>query len=210
MIITRYNVVKERDVISHRLRVWLERDGYHVLGKGGAEILEAVEKHGSISSASKALGMSYRYVWGYIKRIEKATGKKVLMTKKGGRGGGEARLTSFGRELLREFKKLSDYVERMGDSYSDEWGLLGVKISARNRIKAKVKEVKIEGVAGSVVMEIVSPATIKALITADAIRDMDLKEGDEVFAIIKATEIMVAKRESVTEEEYDEDAKQEK
>lgn len=203
-------MVKDEDVIDHKLRVWLERNGYHVLGKGGADILEAIEKHGSISSASRALGMSYRYVWGYIKRIENVTGKKVLVTKKGGKGGGEAKLTSFGRKLLKEFKRLSDYVEKMGDSYSDEWGLLGVKISARNRLKARIKEVKIEGVAGSVLMEIDSPATIKALITADAIRDMDLKEGDEVFAIIKATEIMVAKRESAAEEEHDEDAKHEK
>ena len=45
-----------------RWRLWFEKDGMHVMGKGGAKILKAIEKHGSISKACKELGMSYRFV----------------------------------------------------------------------------------------------------------------------------------------------------
>ncbi len=186
--------MREREELSPRLRVWLEKNGVHVLGKGGGEILEAIEKHGSISSASKALGMSYRYVWGYVKKIEKITGKKVVKAFRGGKKGGKAELTDFGRELLREFRRLEEFMEISGRSFEDEWGLLGVKLSARNRLKGRVKKVIIEGVAGKVEIEIETPVILKSLITSEAIRDMDLKEGDEVFAIIKSTEIMIVKK----------------
>ncbi|WP_245604059.1 molybdenum-dependent transcriptional regulator [Geoglobus ahangari] len=186
--------MRETEELSPKLRVWLEKDGMHILGKGGAEILEAIDRYRSISAASRHLGMSYRYVWGYIKRMEEATGRKIVEARKGGKGGGEARLTEFGKELLREFERMSEFLERAEMAYEDEWGLLGVKISARNRIKARIRKVEVEGVAGKVEMVVEVPVTIKALITAEAVREMGLKEGDEVFAIIKATDIMVAKK----------------
>lgn len=187
-------LVRETEELSPKLRVWLEKDGMHILGKGGAEILEAIDRFRSISAASRHLRMSYRYVWGYIRRIEDATGRRIVETKKGGRGGGEARLTEFGKQLLKEFRKISEYLERVERAYDDEWGLLGVRISARNRIKATVSRVDVEGVAGRIEMVVQVPVKLKALITAEAVREMELKEGDEVFAIIKATDIMVAKR----------------
>ena len=51
-------------------RIWIEKDGKHVIGKGGAEILRAIKEEGSIAAASKRLGMSYKYVWNtsFLKR----------------------------------------------------------------------------------------------------------------------------------------------
>ncbi len=197
--------MRKKKELTPRLRVWFEKDGMHVLGKGGGEILEAIERYGSISSASKHLGMSYRYVWGYIRKVEKITGKKVIRTYRGGKKGGKTELTDFGKELLKEFKRIEEFVEISGDSYEDEWGLLGVKLSARNRLKGVVKRISVEGVAGKVEIEIETPALLKSLITSEAIRDMGLVEGDEVFAIIKSTEIMIAKRKS---DSYEENSKQ--
>ncbi len=188
--------MKEKEELTPKLRVWFEKDGMHVLGKGGGEILEAVDRHGSISSASRHLGMSYRYVWGYIKKIEDITGREVVKTYRGGRKGGRAELTDFGKELLKEFKRVEEFMEISGETYENEWGLLGVKLSARNRLKGVVRSVSVEGVAGKVEIEIQTPAVLKSLITSEAIRDMELKQGDEVFAIIKSTEIMIAKKKS--------------
>lgn len=184
----------ESNELDLKLRVWLEKGGVHVLGKGGKEILEAIDRYGSISYASRALGMSYRYVWGYIRKIEEITGRKVVRTVRGGKEGGKTELTDFGRELLGEFRRLEEFMVDKGKSFEDEWGLLGIKLSARNRISGKIKKVSVEGVAGKVEIEIDTPAILKSLITSEAIREMDLKEGDEVYAIIKSTEIMIAKK----------------
>lgn len=60
------------------------------------ELLGAVREHGSISSAAKALGYSYRYVWGELKRWEAELAHPLVVWEKGQR----ARLTEFGDKLL--------------------------------------------------------------------------------------------------------------
>jgi molybdopterin-binding protein len=68
---------------------------------------------------------------------------------------------------------------------------LQVKISARNQLKGTVKAVKSGAVMAEITVD-VKPGSITAAIT-DASRDnLELKEGDEVAVIIKATEVMIA------------------
>jgi molybdopterin-binding protein len=66
-------------------------------------------------------------------------------------------------------------------------------LSARNKLKGVVKEIEKGEVAASVKIEISGPATITSMITKEAAEDLDLKEGDKVGAIIKASEVMVSK-----------------
>ena len=74
-------------------KLWLEHEGEPILGKGGAEILAAIREVESISKAAKKVGMSYRYVWNYLAKIERTLGEPVVKTFKGGsRGGGGADL----------------------------------------------------------------------------------------------------------------------
>lgn len=100
---------------KHQLsfKVWLEHHGKPLIGKGGAQILEQIEKERSISKAAKKLGMSYRYVWSYIKRVEKTLNKPIVRTYRGGRrGGGGAELTSFGEALLKEYKHVESLLNK--------------------------------------------------------------------------------------------------
>jgi putative molybdopterin biosynthesis protein len=60
------------------------------------ETLHAVRESGSISSASKALGLSYRHVWGELKRWEQELGQPLIVWEKGQ----PARLSAFGEKLL--------------------------------------------------------------------------------------------------------------
>ncbi|RLI73213.1 ModE family transcriptional regulator [Archaeoglobales archaeon] len=93
-----------------KFKVWIERDGKHVIGKGGAEILRAIKEYGSISKAAKSLNMSYKYVWNYLNRIEQALGEKIVERERGGKEGGKTRLTVLGEEILSVYFGL---VERM-------------------------------------------------------------------------------------------------
>src|SRR5438552_11814949 len=75
-----------------------------VAGRGAADairnplmdLLHAVREHGSISAAAKALGVSYRHVWGELKRWEAQLGHTLIVWDKGQ----PARLTEFGEKLL--------------------------------------------------------------------------------------------------------------
>lgn len=68
-----------------------------------------------------------------------------------------------------------------------------MEISARNGLKGKVEDVKLGEVMASIKIEITEPGVITAVITRESAEELDLKEGDEVKAIIKSTEVMVAK-----------------
>ena len=98
---------------KHKLlcKVWLEYKGKPLLGKGGAQILEAIKEVKSISKAAKKVGMSYRYAWNYLAKIEKTLQEPVVRTYKGGRkGGGGAHLTKLGENLLKEYRRVEGYV----------------------------------------------------------------------------------------------------
>jgi molybdate transport system regulatory protein len=88
-------------------KIWIEHEGQPLIGKGGAEILQSIAKENSITKAAETLGMSYRYVWNYLKKIEKTIGTPIVETYKGGKaGGGGAKLTKTGKSLLSEYKRL--------------------------------------------------------------------------------------------------------
>jgi molybdate transport system regulatory protein len=174
-------------------KIWIEYKGKPVLGKGGAEILEQIERQESISKAAKKLGMSYRYVWSYLQKIEKIMGEPIIKTYRGGKsGGGGAQLTKLGKSLLEEYRRVESYVgEVLSDS--EYWEAVGLKISARNRLKGKVTAVEKGDVTAKVKIEITTPTIVTALISCEAVEDLNIKVGDEVEAVIKATEVMVAK-----------------
>ena len=179
----------------HKLlcKVWLEYEGEPLLGKGGAEILEAINEVKSISKAAKKVGMSYRYVWNYLAKIEKTLQEPVVHTYKGGRmGGGGAYLTKLGENLLKEYMRVEGYVgEILGDE--EYWEAVGLKISARNRLRGIVQEVDKGVVTAKVKIKIDKPVVVTAIISKEAVEELDIKAGDKVEAVIKATEVMVAK-----------------
>jgi len=174
-------------------KVWLEFKGEPLLGKGGADILEAVKIERSISKAARKVGMSYRYVWNYLAKLQKTLREPVVETFKGGRkGGGGAKLTILGEDLLKEYKRVEEYV---GEVILDEeyWVAAGLKISARNRLKGVVKDVEKGDIIAKVKLEVKAPTVITALISREAVDDLKIKIGDNVEAVIKATEVMIAK-----------------
>ena len=174
-------------------KVWLEYRGEALLGKGGAEILETINDVKSISKAAKTAGMSYRYVWNYLAKLEKRLGEPVVNTYKGGsKGGGGATLTELGTKLLNEYHRAENYMsELMGDE--TQWEDIGLKISARNRLKGTVQQVDKGIITAKVKIKIEAPAVITAIISKEAVEELGVKVGDTIEAVIKATEVMVAK-----------------
>ena len=63
-------------------------------------------------------------------------------------------------------------------------------ISGRNKLFGKIVEMRYDGLLAQVSIEI-GGQTITSIITSDAARDLDLKKGVSVYALVKATEVMV-------------------
>ena len=182
-----------REKAKPTAKVWLEYRGEPILGSGGARILKAIKEDRSISKAAQKIGMSYRYVWNYLAKIKNTMGEPVVVTFKGGKmGGGGAKLTLLGEDLIKEYNRVEEYVgEILGDA--EYWEAVGLKISARNKLKGIVKSVEKGDIVAKVKIEITVPASVTALISSEAVEDLDIKKGDKVEAVIKATEVMIAK-----------------
>jgi molybdopterin-binding protein len=66
------------------------------------------------------------------------------------------------------------------------------RISGRNQLVGSILEVKIDGLLAKVVLAI-GDQRITAIITADAVRELELKPGEQAIALIKSTEVMIGR-----------------
>lgn len=187
-------VMLTREEHTPQCKIWLEHKGKPLIGKGGANILQTIKATQSITKTAKQLNMSYKYVWNYLAKIEKTLQSPIIHTHKGGKkGGGGAQLTPLGKQLLKEYKRVESY---LGEILTDKeyWEAIGLKISARNRIKGTIKQVEKGVITAKIKIEIQTPVTITAIISKEATEELNLKLGDKAQAVIKATEVMIARQ----------------
>jgi len=64
-------------------------------------------------------------------------------------------------------------------------------LSARNRFRGIVSEVKIDGLLAQVELIVAMPVRITAIVTSDAVSDLGLRPGEAATAIVKSTSVMV-------------------
>lgn len=67
-----------------------------------------------------------------------------------------------------------------------------VTLSGRNRLRGFVEEIRTEGLMAQVRLRI-GDQTLTAVITRDAVDELKLRRGDDAVAIIKSTEVMIAR-----------------
>jgi molybdate transport system regulatory protein len=174
-----------------RVKLWIQSGKDPVAGEGRVELLLAIEREKSLNRAAVELGMSYRHAWGIIKGLEQRLGFKVVDAERGGASGGGTKLTERGRKLVKEYKQMSEALDGIVKEKTF-WEGISTKLSARNRLSGVIENVKL-GEVGATVKMSVKPGVITAFITREAAEDLELKKGDHVEAVIKSTEVMVAK-----------------
>ncbi|MGH7941260.1 MAG: winged helix-turn-helix domain-containing protein [Limisphaerales bacterium] len=78
-------------------------------GPGKADLLQALEKTGSITRAADKLGMSYMRAWTLIRTMNRCFSGPLVDAARGGtKGGGGARLTPIGRQVLQLYRQMDD------------------------------------------------------------------------------------------------------
>jgi molybdate transport system regulatory protein len=80
--------------------------GAPAMGPGKAELIERIAQTGSISAAARAMGMSYRRAWQLVEALNRAYREPVINTAVGGKRGGGARVTAFGKRLAARFRAM--------------------------------------------------------------------------------------------------------
>ncbi|MFS8935067.1 TOBE domain-containing protein [Cupriavidus taiwanensis] len=181
--------------------IWFRSGSQDWGGKDRIALLAAIGAHGSITAAARAVGISYKAAWDAIDAMNNSAGEPLVVRAAGGKGGGGTRLTARGEQLIRTYRALEDehrrfvaQLSRLGEGAADDIHLMRrmmIKTSARNKLFGRVASVKGGAVNDEVVLELAGGQRIVATITHESVETLELAEGVEAFALIKASSVLV-------------------
>jgi molybdate transport system regulatory protein len=170
-----------------------------LVGRDRIKLLEAVAKHGSISKAAKAVGYSYKTAWDSVDAINNLLPSPAFVTKMGGSGGGGgAQVTDEGLRLIETFNKIEEKLARLSSRIS-EAGLhgeeemllftFGARISSRNTFHCIIEKIKKGPVDVELELRLSSGAALFAVVTNAAVDELELVNGKNILALVKAYSI---------------------
>lgn len=179
-----------------------------VLGGGmtdkRVEILRAIHQLGSISEAARAKAVSYKAAWQAVETLNNLAGVALIEKLVGGSGGGGARLTPAGLQVLHAADLLASARAQALASIrrspkSDraklfEFTGMGLRTSMRNQLPCLVREIQKSRGLVRVVLELAGSQRISARITAESLELLDLSVGMRVLTLFKAMAVSVAPR----------------
>jgi molybdate transport system regulatory protein len=181
--------------------VWFQSGEKTLGGAPRIALLAAIRDTGSITGAAKAVGMSYKAAWDAIDAMNNLAGEPLVVRAAGGKGGGGTTLTPRAERLIDTFHAIEHehrrFLERASaaiDGFANDWALIGrmgMKTSARNQLYGKVASIKRGAVNDEVSLTLPGGQTIVSVLTHESTETLGLAEGGAVFALIKASWVML-------------------
>ncbi len=92
-----------------KLHVRILAEEQIAFGPGKAELLEAIQRTGSISQAAKSMEMSYRRAWQLVDTMNQCFHSHLVETQTGGTHGGGAVVTEVGHMILKKFRAMEQH-----------------------------------------------------------------------------------------------------
>jgi len=176
--------------IKLKYKIWLEREGFNILGKGGAQLLSLIEKYGDLGKAAKEMKCSYKHAWNIIQKI-KLRYKSPVITYKGGKGGGGGiELSKEGKKLLQLYRRFDEFIQDFLKN-PELWESYGLNIDLKNIVKGKIVKIEKDDNVCKLKIELGSNNIITSIITTESVEELELKNNKEIMALIKATEIQI-------------------
>ncbi len=182
-------------------QIWVTAGEQSMGGHGRIRLLSKVAELGSISQAAKSMKMSYKAAWDAVNHMNNLAGEPLLNRTIGGKGGGSTTLTERGQQLISNFERIERVHQRFLQELSQDTGniiddlfvlqRLSMKTSARNQFFGKVKSIQVGAINDAVEIAIAGGQTVVATVTRESTQELGLKEDSEVFALIKASSIIL-------------------
>ena len=176
------------------------------LGDTRIKLLEAIDKHGSISQAAKAVPLSYKAAWDAIDAMNNLAPEPLVIRTTGGKHGGGTELTEYGRRLIGFYRALEQEhqaaVARLAERMNEVAGSdvtafrqllrrMSMKSSARNQFAGPIVEIK-EGVVDcEILVRLDEHLDLAAIITRESAENLGLAVGKEVSAFVKSSSVLL-------------------
>jgi molybdate transport system regulatory protein len=188
--------------------VALRASGDTPVGRERVRLLEAIRDTGSITAAAAALGVSYRTAWDSVHSLNNLFGDPLVAAKPGGRSGGGASITAAGAAVIEAYhlmqQEAAETLRRLQQNLGAgsklvanmAWGMK-MKTSARNLLHCKVVELIKGAVNCEVKLYCGGTDLLIAMISQHGAEQMRLAPGDEVYALINPSFVIVAREEGL-------------
>ena len=88
--------------------LWVESNGERFFGPGPVELLERIEKTGSINQAARQMQMSYKKAWEIINALNTNAGHPYVVTQTGGTSGGGSTITEEAKAMIAWYRQLRE------------------------------------------------------------------------------------------------------
>lgn len=95
-----------KEIYSLKLRIMSGDD--LAMGPGKADLLEEIQKTGSIAAAGRAMGMSYKRAWNLVEVMNKCFSEPLIEKSKGGASKGGAIVTPLGIKVIEHYRSLQN------------------------------------------------------------------------------------------------------
>lgn len=193
---------------QHRLRGKLQVDTElgTFLGDTRIRLLEAIEKHGSISQAAKAVPLSYKAAWDAIDAMNNLADQPLVIRSAGGRHGGGTSLTDYGRKVVALYRALeAEYqaaLDRLAATMADDKASdfqqfrqllkrMSMRTSARNQFAGTIVGLREGDVDFEVRIKLDPENELVAVITRESAETLGLAIGMEVYALVKSSSVLL-------------------
>ncbi len=177
-------------------RFWLTKEKQNFLGAGRVELLERIDRIGSIHAAAKEMKMSYKAAWERINGMNALADQPLIERTTGGKGGGGSKLTPYAHELIATFRRLEElhrqFLDRFSQSAGDPERLERIlnrtflTTSARNQFHATIDSMQFQGLNTTLGLKLEGGDLLYSTITTKSVESMGLRVGEPCYAIIKS------------------------
>jgi molybdate transport system regulatory protein len=196
-------VKRTKDPIGIEGTIWFQKSQNRFLGGDRIELLEKIEELGSINSAAKAVGISYKTAWHFVNMMNNLSDKPLVDRVTGGKGGGGTVLTREGKQVIEKYRIVQEehrkFLENLEDRLGDTGNLyqflrrLSMRISARNTFSGTITTITRGEVNAEIIITLNGGKEVVSTITNGAVNNLGLKKGMSAYAIVKSSSVIVGR-----------------
>ena len=182
------------------------------LGDARIQLLEAIERLGSLSQAAKSIPLSYRAAWDALDEMNNLAEQPLVIRTAGGKNGGGTQLTAYGKQAVALYRALqTEYQQALsriqqqlqsascqqGNDYYDIGQFrrllrrISMRSSARNQFIGTVVAMHTAPVDFEVTLQLSDNVQLIAVITRESAETLGIALGQELYALVKSSSVML-------------------
>ncbi len=181
-------------------------ESVNFLGDTRIRLLEAIAEHGSISQAARHVPISYKAAWDAVDAMNNLAHQPLVARAVGGRQGGGTQLTEYGKRVIAMYRAVEKENQLALDRLSQQLGgeagnvrqfqqllrRMNLRTSARNQFACTITGMRAGDIDYEIYMRVDTGTELVAVITRDSVEQLWLSIGTEVFALVKASAVVLA------------------